>query len=206
MTTSNETTCCHFWAPTLEHEKDDELGSLSLVTPKKNMMMISSCVAHRCFQAPSPDHENNNEQLLVVIFGCLLQIMKMMMINCSSSSLGTYSTSWRWQQAVVCCHLWRLLQIMKMTINSCSSLSLGASSPSWRWWWATIHRHLWVLALHHEDDDEQILIVIFGCLLRIMKMTTNNYFTLAKTIWRQWAAKLNCHLLVVALEQGSWWT
>jgi hypothetical protein len=139
------------WAPILEHEKDDELGLLSLVTPKKTWW----------WQAIA---------LLIVVFRHLFQIMKTTMNNYLSSSLGAFSGSWRWWWVVVCRHLWaptphheddskqllivifgRLLQIMKMIINNCSSLSLGASSPSWRWWWATIHCHLWVLALHHED-------------------------------------------------------
>jgi hypothetical protein len=124
-------------------------------------------VAHCHLWAPTPIHENDNKQLFVIVFGCILTIMKMMMNNYSLSSLGACFASWRQNEQLVIVIFGCLLCIMKTK-------------------WTTSHCHLWVPTSHHEDDDERLL---HTC--KNYMMTTSN-----KTDC--------CHLLVVALEQDSW--
>ncbi len=57
-----------------EHEKDDELSSLSFFTFGKNNTMTNNCTTHCHLSMLVPDHEDDDEKL-----------------RCSLSSLVAYS-------------------------------------------------------------------------------------------------------------------
>jgi hypothetical protein len=53
---------CYLWAPTLEHEEDDELGlSFSSIVAKNNTMMVNIVTTCRHFLVPIPKHETTQQ-------------------------------------------------------------------------------------------------------------------------------------------------
>jgi len=75
-----------------------------------------------------PNHEDDDEQVFIVIFGHLLYIMKMTASNRSLPSLAAHSHHEDDDEHLFIVIFGRLLRIMKTMTNNYSSLSLGACS------------------------------------------------------------------------------
>jgi hypothetical protein len=66
----NNEQLCYLWAPTLEHEEDNEFGlSFSSTIAKNNMMMANSATIHRHLFAHIL--EKNNDKQLCYLSSCL---------------------------------------------------------------------------------------------------------------------------------------
>ncbi len=179
-------------------------GCFLLQTCKTNKTTINNKTVCCHFWAPIWEHEKDNK------------------LGSSSSFTPKKNTT---NSCVVHCHLWvssldhenneeqlfvvifrRLLQIMKTMMNNYSLMSLGTCPTSWRWWRKVVHCHLWALALDHEDDNKQLLVIVFGCMFPIMKMTTSNYsLSSLDTCFASWRPSTsNYSLLSLGACSASW--
>lgn len=136
---------CYLWAPTLEHEEDDELGlSFSFIVAKNNMMMVS--IVTTCnylsssFGTYSKTWNNTTTTSNCTMFWCMFQNMKRTENLAHHPPSHLQERTWWWQAtALFIVIFWCLLQIMKTTINN-----------------TIVRCHLWAHALEHEEDDELV--------------------------------------------------